>query len=444
MDRHVPEAPRKFGANQRVKREQMRAVSRVGNLLLAGALALSPVTALAQQAPASTNSPAADAVGPKELQNFSLSGTVTTPSSQTAVPAAPKRQPGTTTAQSAPPAAAPRPTASAATRPSTARVADAIASSTLPRPSQAPLSEPPPQKRDPAPETPRQSAPASSVTVALPKLAGDAHSGTSPTPTATPAFAPAPDPVGTLAPEHRFPILPWLLAAIALAAGAAFLFWRNRERTAFAGGPHVDAFVAPTPPPVPPRAHVPPSPAPPVAPAPPKPSTAGIVSTRLRPWVDIGFQPVRCILDERQVTVEFEIELFNSGSAPARAVLAEATLLNAGPNQDRDIEAFFANPVGEGDRIVAIPPLKRVKIGTKVIAPREAIQAYDLAGKQVFVPVLAFNALYQWSGGEGQSSASYLVGRDSSGEKLAPFRLDLGPRIFRGLASRLLPTGIRS
>ncbi len=144
------------------------------------------------------------------------------------------------------------------------------------------------------------------------------------------------------------------------------------------------------------------------------------------------------------MTVEFELELFNSGSAPARAVLAEATLLNAGANQDRDIDAFFANPVGEGDRIVAIPPLKRVKIKTRVVAPREAIQAYEIAGKQVFVPVIAFNALYQWSGGEGHTAVSYLLGRETDGEKLAPFRLDLGPRIFRGVASRLLPTGVRS
>ncbi|HEY8434962.1 MAG TPA: hypothetical protein VIK68_10175, partial [Sphingomicrobium sp.] len=98
----------------------------------------------------------------------------------------------------------------------------------------------------------------------------------------------------------------------------------------------------------------------------------------------------------------------------------------------------------EGDRIVAIPPLKRVKIKTKVVAPREAVQAYELGGKQVFVPVIAFNALYQWSGGEGHTAASYMLGRDTEGEKLAPFRLDLGPRIFRGVASRLLPAGLRN
>jgi hypothetical protein len=62
----------------------------------------------------------------------------------------------------------------------------------------------------------------------------------------------------------------------------------------------------------------------------------------------------------------------------------------------------------------------------------------------VLVPVLAFNTLYSWGGSAGQSSASYLLGRDRNGEKLSPFRLDLGPRVFRGLGARLLPGAIRS
>ena len=61
----------------------------------------------------------------------------------------------------------------------------------------------------------------------------------------------------------------------------------------------------------------------------------------------------------------------------------------------------------------------------------------------VFVPLVGLNALYSWSGGEGQTSVSHLVGRDTKGEKLGPFRLDLGPHIFRNLGARLLPTGIR-
>jgi hypothetical protein len=255
---------------------------------------------------------------------------------------------------------------------------------------------------------------------------------------ATPSFAPEPATL-ELAPEHKFPLIPWLLAAIALGAGGAFLFWRNRNRHAFAGGPQVDAFVAPEPAPAP-R----PVPVPPKAKSPPPPSSSGLVSTRLRPWIEIGFNPTRCILDNEKFAIDFELELFNSGSAPARAVLMEGRLFNAGPTQDQDIGTFFANPVGQGDRVPVIPPLKRITVRAQVAMSREHLQAYEAAGRQMIVPLIAFNVLYGWSGGEGQTSTGYLFGRDTKADKLGPFRTDLGARIFRSIAARLLPTGVRT
>ena len=80
---------------------------------------------------------------------------------------------------------------------------------------------------------------------------------------------------------------------------------------------------------------------------------------------------------------------------------------------------------------------------SQFVAPRESVRVLEIAERQVFVPLIAFNALYRWSGGEGQTSASYLLGRDTKSAKMAPFRLDLGPRIFRGIGARLLPAGVR-
>ena len=61
-------------------------------------------------------------------------------------------------------------------------------------------------------------------------------------------------------------------------------------------------------------------------------------------------QPLRCVVADDQVTLEFEIDLYNAGTAPARAVLAEASMLNAGGTQEQELSAFFANPVGAGQR----------------------------------------------------------------------------------------------
>ena len=142
--------------------------------------------------------------------------------------------------------------------------------------------------------------------------------------------------------------------------------------------------------------------------------------------------------------LEFELELFNSGTAPARAVLAEASLFNAGATQDQELAAFFANPVGAGERLDAIPPMKRMTFTNQVVAPRTAVQEYELGGRKVFVPVLAFNALYQWSGGHAQTSAAYLVGRETKGDKLGPLSFERGPRQIGKLASRLLPVAIQT
>jgi hypothetical protein len=240
---------------------------------------------------------------------------------------------------------------------------------------------------------------------------------------------------------------PWLLAALALGLGGSFLFWRNRSRAALAGGPHLDLFSAPeaaagsAPPPQPKVPQPVPAPDPPTTPS---PVAGGVVSARLRPWIEIALQPLRCIVNDTEATFEFELDLFNSGNAPARDVLVVASVFNAGPTQDQEIGAFFAGPFAAGERIAAIAPFQRVNLHTKVVAARENLQVLEAAGRQVFVPLIGFNALYHWSGRDGQTSVSYLLGRDTQGAKMAPFRLDLGPRVFRGLGARLLPAGVRS
>ncbi|MFL6722190.1 MAG: hypothetical protein ACJ8FT_10375 [Sphingomonas sp.] len=403
----------------------MRAGLRLTTILLAGGLWLVPAPALAQNTtePPVTNSPAPDTVGPRELQNFSLPGTATRPGN----PAAPA-----TTApreQAAPPTSqAPEPTPARRTV-QTRHVSRAESTATTAPPgAAAPVpTAPPPSVGSAAAPTPP--APAPSVT----------------TSTAAP----------TLPPERKLLLWPWLIAAAALAAGTAFLLWRRRSREAFAGS-QFDLLVSQEPEPVslppvplPPRPEPPPrttsAPLPP-RPAPPKPAPApsGIVAARLRPSLEILFQPTRCLVEDERVTIEFELELFNAGSAPARAVLAEATLLNAGETQEQELSTFFANPVGAGERVEMIAPMKRMAFTSQVVAPRAAVQEYELAGRKAFVPVIAFNAIYQWSGGEAQTSAAFLVGRDTQRDKLGPLRLDHGAREFHGLAARALPTELRT
>jgi hypothetical protein len=162
-----------------------------------------------------------------------------------------------------------------------------------------------------------------------------------------------------------------------------------------------------------------------------------VKSTALKPELNFQFVPDRAVVTEQEVMLQFDVVLTNSGAAPARDVLVEAKLVPAHAGQDEEIAAFFQQPQATGDRMAGIPPLGKVSLKSAVRLPLDQLHSFEVDGRKLFVPLVAFNILFRGSGGEGQASASYLVGRGTDGdEKLAPFRLDLGPRIFRGLSAR--------
>ena len=405
---------------------------------LAGAAILIVSPALAQNADAPIDVTAApartdDTVGPSQLQNFSLNGTVTRP-------AAPSATTATTTTTQRPAAPPPAPAAETAT------AGSGTPAARRPSSTQAPAAAAP----DPGPSLTQSAGPApASTDMVTPSTPSQVTTGTStrvePAPTADSAELPT---------GSGSAMWPWLAALLALAGGGAFLAYsrRNRRerygdagRMAFAGlAPDLEPGAAPVPPvrpradPVPPRAQPRPDPVPPRAqPEPPKagPSDGGlIVSTRLKPSISLEFHPDRAVVTDRDVLIQFDVIVHNNGSAPARDVLVEARMVGANAEQDREIGLFFQNPVGQGDRIAGIPPLGRIALKSAVRLPLDQLPSFQLEGRRLFVPLVAFNVLFN---GDAQASASFLVGRGNDGdEKLAPFRLDLGPRIFRGLSAR--------
>lgn len=401
------------------------------NLILSAGLLVLSEPAVAQPVPdAASNTPATDAIGPRELQDFTLPGTAAKPAEQSP-PATPVARPAEQSGQVSNPEGAPLP------KRQTLRRETKIAASAAPA-----VTARTTRVSNPSVSSPSQSIPRTAVPVAAMPLAATSA-----------AVAPAParlSPTPSAAPEQRLSLLPWLLAALALAAGATFVFWRRKglnERLAGAG--NYDPFVAPEPVPAARGVERAPTPVPEAA-APrqvevtPAAVPRGIVSSRLRPSLELGMQPLSCLVDDEQVTIEFEVELFNSGTAPARAVIAEASLLNASATHEQELAAFYAKAPADGDRIDSIPPMRRMTFKNRVVAPRAAVQEYELAGRRAFVPVLAFNAQYEWSGGKGQSSLAFLLGRETRGEKLGPLHLDGAQREVRHLGARVLPTAVRT
>lgn len=411
-------------------------IGKIGGIAAAMALGLAvPAVAQNSDAPIDVTAappPSAETIGPSQLRDFNLRGTVTRPADQPAP--TPAQQVDTATAQprsgeavpaeaAAPPPSVGRP---AVQRPSAALNGGATSASTGSIGNEPPITPSLPLEvtTDPAPQP----------TVAETDLAA----------------TPADDGSGFLS-------WPWLAALIALAGGGAFLAWNRRDRSrrygdpgrmAFAGlapdaaEPQPDSPLRPRADPVPPRAHpgfgprpdpVPPTATPRPSPAPKPPSDGTIKSTSLKPQLNVEFHPDRVVVTEQEVLLMFEIVISNVGSAPARDVLVEGHLFTAHIGQDREIATFFQNPTTSNDRMTLIAPLGRVSLKSVARLPLDEVHQFEAKGRKLFVPLVGFNILYRFGGSEGQASASFLVGRGNEvDEKLAPFRIDLGPRIFRG------------
>ncbi len=357
--------------------------------------------------------PASNPIGPKELQNFNLGGTVIRRAEPEAAPA---------------PAPKPKPP---------------------PRRNLAPANTPPAadtqpvRKAAPRPEATLPASPSTSIAAAP-----------SAVDTPPPLAAPSPAPVAA-APQSPTPAegkgwWPWWLAALILAMAGGYLLWRRQQpqRPATAGVGEMADWQRPAPLPAAPRdmAPQPARPAPAAAPRPVDPAGGGIVSRGLKPEIGFEFTPLRAEIDAAGAAMlSFELTVVNGGGAPARDVLVEAMMTNAGPRQDDEISHFFRNPLGRGDRLPLVPPMGRVTLRMRVPLPAERLAPLEIEGRKLLVPLVAVNALFRSSQGEGQQSASFLVGRGGQdGGKMGPLSLDRGARVWTGLNTRQHSAGLQA
>jgi hypothetical protein len=380
--------------------------------------------------------PAAENIGPRELSNFSLDGTVTR-----------SAQPAATAPVQAPP---PREAASAQ-QDSTTQAERAVPA----RAAAAQSRQPEPQRRaaiDPISSRPTLRQPSSTTAASTAAAAAPAFS----TPLTNPA-APIKAPGG-------FSPLPWIAALLLLGAGAVIYFGlqrRNRRVATAASGHYFEA--APEPQPAPVRAPAPPQPlvrrpAPEAAPAPvprgvvtsslrsapTSAAQAGAVTSSLRPWIEVELEPSQALVNDEHAAIAFDVTLYNSGSAPARDVAIEACLINAGQQQDAQLTEFYKTAGQVADKIPAVAPMARITLKSAVRLSRSAVQEYEVEGRKLFMPMVAISSRYRWSSGEGQSAASFLVGKAANDSaKLAPLRLDQGSRGWKSLAARRYEKGIR-
>lgn len=343
--------------------------------------------------------------------------------------------------------------------------------SSSPRP-QGPVDagEPPPRVVRPAPTptpapapVPVVTAPEAAPTVAVPapsasappRPAASAQPGQVPaaTPSAVPAGQPTPAPSFNPLAQDRPPVaeasespvaepaaaapaftLPawWPLAAggAALAAilGAlTFLLLRWRQRRA-EEAPEIERPVVVERPVVAPQAAPPPPPPPPP------------------PEEDDAHGPLSIAVEAREMTISFgaatlsyRITLTNTGSAPLGHVAISGDMISA--HASLTLEDQIANTesvLAPAHEIERIKPGESVQVTGEFRLPVQSIRAIRKGNAALFVP-LARLRVQAGEGGNGALIRTALVGQRAAnpGAGLQPFRLDLGPRIYREVTQKI-------
>jgi hypothetical protein len=187
------------------------------------------------------------------------------------------------------------------------------------------------------------------------------------------------------------------------------------------------------------------APAPALAPPPPAEPAAPRPAPQPRPWIDVEITAERATVDVEETVVEFELLVRNTGGSEARNVRLQARMFPSTPEQDKQITAYFKGD-GKEFRTIALPPLPpgdEIRVKGSVDMDRDRISALRVDGKLLLIPLVAVIARYEWGNGRfGVSGKSWVIGREGAngGEKMGPFRVDQGARVYRTIGQR--PHGV--
>lgn len=389
-----------------------------GLRVILAATALTAVPGMAWAQEAQQAQPKEAPIGPPQLRDFQLERsrrivTQPTPAPQPTPPPAQRSEPEPAPQQRQP---AQR-TAPAQRTSEPARTLPPAPRAPVPTAPRAPAAtqDPAPRAEIPAPEA-AAPAPAAADTAPLPPAAFDAspvdQAPAAPAPAALPPVSGGDQPAG-------LPLWLLLLGGLALGLGGYFFVTRRASQRRALASPAPEAFAAAQP--QPPRA--------------PRPDPVP------RAWLELELTPERTKADFEESVVEFEITIRNNGGSTASNIRMQAKLICSTPEQDQEIAAFHKKKPGE-HRTLTIPDIpagQELRFKGSVDIKRDQIKVLKVQDRLLFVPLIAVNAFYSWGTERtGQTSKSFLIGREQTNpaDKMAPFRLDLGPRVYRTVGQR--------
>lgn len=330
-----------------------------------------------------------------------------------------------------------------------------------PSPTPAPTTAPAPARiLTPAPDVTRAATPTPRVTATPARATPAPAAGPTPPPTATPSAEAPPQPVPDSVPEPVGPpALPPSEPAVAEAAGGFAWYWLALPvLLALAAGGAIGLFVrrrrgvepeiaAPPierprvpPPPVPEQQKLPLEldPQPPQPRPAPTPTPAALADGHEGP-LSIAIEARQLSISLTAATLAYRVTLTNTARTSLRDITISGDMISAHssiPEQDQVANAAIA--LEERHRIERIPAGETTQLTGEFRLPFTSIRPIRQGGAALFVPLARLKAEAA-GGGNGPVVQTALVGQraERAGGGLLPFRLDLGPRIYREVTQRI-------
>lgn len=158
--------------------------------------------------------------------------------------------------------------------------------------------------------------------------------------------------------------------------------------------------------------------------------------------VEAEFTPIKATISLANLTIKGALNLANKGSVAAQDIAVRTSIISASENVDQAISAFHSGGVPPANHIGDAGSGEVIKMEIDLIIPLHELKTYALREQKLFVPIVLVNIGYGLQSARQELFLSCLIGREliPPRPKMAPFRLDLGPRSITPLGQRPLST----
>ncbi len=238
--------------------------------------------------------------------------------------------------------------------------------------------------------------------------------------------------------------LPWWQIAAALGVAALALFGLHafrRRRAMRYSEPVSDAAAKPRAEPAVDPGHIQEIPQAPGSAIPSvKPSTPPPPATK-QAKVSLEFIPDKATLSFTSLTVKGQLRLVNGSDVLAENLRLRATLLSANARQQQIISAFHSGQIEAPEEPLGdAKPGETLALQIEMAVPVAELQSFEVDSRKIMVPVFVADLAYETAGRTEKTKFACLVGKEAQppAPRMAPFRIDLGPRSFAPLGQRPL------